>query len=168
MRKLILCFVAAVVAAPAFAQENPMLTKFFSHWKTSKEFTLAIADQMPASDYTFKPNPEEMSYGELMAHIAGANAYFFSLMAGEKSPIGKPADFQKTTVMKMLNDSYDYCASILPKLTPEQLHKSYDTPDGNMVGVEIIMFALDHSTHHRGQAEVYLRVKNIKPADYRF
>ena len=43
------------------------------HWKTSGEFTVAVASAMPAENYNFRPNPEEMSFGELVAHIGGAN-----------------------------------------------------------------------------------------------
>jgi uncharacterized damage-inducible protein DinB len=167
MKKLLIAL-AILAASPIFAQENPLLAKLAAHWATSKQFTIAVADQMPAKDYSFKPNPAEMSFGEQMAHIATANAYFFSVLTGEKSPIGKPADYQKATVEKLLNDSFDYCAAMFPKLTDEQLHKTYETPDGKMTGIEVILFAMDHTAHHRGQTEVYLRVKNIKPTDYQF
>ena len=45
---------------------------------------LALAEQMPAADYSFKPNPAEMSFGEQMAHIAGSNSYFFATLSGQK------------------------------------------------------------------------------------
>lgn len=157
-----------LLVLPAVAGDNPMTSMLAKHWQTSKEFTIAVAEQMPAENYSFKPNPAQMSFGEQMAHIASANAFFFSIPGGAKSPIGKPADYEKATVIKMLNDSFDYCANLLPAFTPEQLHKTYDSPDGKMTGIEIILFALDHTTHHRGQTEVYLRVKNIKPTDYRY
>ena len=156
-----------VVAAPLLAQST-VKDALIKHWKTSGEFTIAVAEAMPADSYNFRPNPAEMSFGEQMAHIATANAYFFSVLTGEKSPIGKPADYQKATVEKLLNDSFDYCAAMFPKLTDEQLHKTYDTPDGKMTGIEVILFSMDHTAHHRGQTEVYLRVKNIKPTDYQF
>jgi uncharacterized damage-inducible protein DinB len=168
MKKFYLFACAALLAAPMFAEDNPLLSTLAAHWKTSKEFTLAVADQMPAESYNFKPNPEQMSFGEQMSHIAGANAYFFSLMTTGKPRMDKPANMEKATVMKTLADSFDYCAKILPTLTPEQLHKIYDTPDGKLSGFEIVLFSLEHTTHHRGQTEVYLRVKGIKPADYRF
>lgn len=158
----------ALGIAPLVAEDNPVMNKIASHWKTSKEFTIAVANQMPAENYSFKPNPEQMSFGEQMAHIAGANAYFYSLITGDKPPFDKPANFEKATVVKMLNDSFDYTSKILSQATPEQLHKSYKTPDGNMTGFEVILFSMDHTTHHRAQCEVYLRVKNIKPTDYRF
>jgi uncharacterized damage-inducible protein DinB len=158
----------ALAVAPLIAQENPLMNKLAAHWKTSKEFTIAVANQMPAENYSFKPNPEQMSFGEQMAHIAGANAYFYALLAGDKPPTEKPASFEKAAVLKMLNDSFDSTAKILSQVTHDQLQKTYKTPDGEMTGLEVILFSMDHTTHHRGQCEVYLRVKNIKPTDYRF
>jgi uncharacterized damage-inducible protein DinB len=42
-------------------------------------------------------------------------------------------------------------------------------PEGRQSTVrEQLWAAFTHTAHHRGQAEVYLRVKNIKPPGYRF
>ncbi len=60
--------------------------EFLKHWKVSKEFTLAVADRMPAGGYASRPNPEEMTFGELMAHIGDANWRNFALIAGETAP----------------------------------------------------------------------------------
>jgi len=35
-------------------------------------------------------------------------------------------------------------------------------------GLEVLLWAFTDTAHHRGQAEVYLRLKNIKPPGYRF
>jgi len=45
-----------VLAAPALAQSTvkDALTK---HWKTSAEFTIAVANTMPAESYNLRPNP---------------------------------------------------------------------------------------------------------------
>ena len=45
------------------------------HWKTSAEFTMAVARAMPGDTYNFRPVPQEMSFGQLMAHIGGINLY---------------------------------------------------------------------------------------------
>jgi uncharacterized damage-inducible protein DinB len=37
-----------------------------------------------------------------------------------------------------------------------------------MLGLEWIWSYFTHTAHHRGQAEVYMRVKNVKPPAYRF
>jgi uncharacterized damage-inducible protein DinB len=37
-----------------------------------------------------------------------------------------------------------------------------------MTGFEWLWSYFTHTAHHRGQAEVYLRVKGVKPPDYVF
>ena len=59
-------------AVPAFAQTG-VKGALAKHWKTSGEFTIAVASLMPGDSYGFRPNPEQMSFGQLMAHIAGVN-----------------------------------------------------------------------------------------------
>jgi len=64
------------VRATATRAELLPLDQFISEWKQSKVFTVAVADAMPPEFYDFKPNPEEMSFGQLMVHIASADHAF--------------------------------------------------------------------------------------------
>ena len=157
----------AALILPAMAQEGVNDT-LAQHWKTSKKYVLALAEQMPAGDYSFKPNPDEMSFGQQLAHIATANAYFLSTVSGQKDPISKPANYDKATVIKLLNDSYDFCISAVQNLDMERMHQSFDGEGGKMSGMEMLLLAIDHTAHHRGQIIVYLRAKGIKPTDYQF
>jgi len=101
-RSLTTLLLGAALVLPVFTQEAGMPPQLVDHWKTSKKYVLALAEQMPAADYSFKPNPAEMSFGEQMAHIAGSNSYFFATLSGLKDPLAKPANFEKATVIKML------------------------------------------------------------------
>ena len=158
----------AALVLPAMAQGGGVTSLLADHWKTSKKYVIALAEQMPPGDYAFKPNPAEMSFGEQMAHIAGSNAYFFATLSGQKDPIAKPANFDKPAVLKMLNDSFDFCIAALEGLEPTRLHETFDAEGGKMTGMELLLFAVDHTAHHRGQTIVYLRAKNIKPTEYQF
>ena len=62
------------------------MTEFVRDWQASKQFTLDVANAMPAEFYDFKPNPEEMTFGEQMIHIAGANVFRFNQITGIKPP----------------------------------------------------------------------------------
>src|SRR5260370_42518494 len=95
--------------------------EFAKHWKTARELTLAVADAMPAGNYDFKPNPEEMSFGEQIAHIAQANGSYCSRMSNGKSPIAKQQKYHKATGMKMVGNSFEYCSEIITPLTDDQL-----------------------------------------------
>jgi hypothetical protein len=53
MVRWLLSFVAgAALAAPALAHEG-VPQKLIDHWKTSKKYVLALAEQMPVGDYGF-------------------------------------------------------------------------------------------------------------------
>ena len=142
---------------------------FAKHWKISKDYALAVARAMPADAYAFKPNPAEMSFAEQLAHIAGSNGFFFSRISGKKAPFpGKLENMDKDSVIKRLTESFDWSIETIQALTPEQLAAVVKTPMGELSGAEALMLAMDHTTHHRGQCVVYLRVKNITPPDYKF
>src|SRR5215467_43790 len=67
--------------------ENDFKAVFVKHWQISKEFTLAVAEAMPAESYNFKPNPQEMSFGEMMFWLAKSNASELSQVSGGGSPV---------------------------------------------------------------------------------
>lgn len=159
-----------LIAAPLMAQEgvtqNRFGQDFLKHWTTARELTTAVAKAMPADGYDFKPNPEEMSFGEQMVHIAAANYSYCSRISGVKSPYAKPDKADQTTALRVLDESFNYCAQQV------EAAKDFDAmrgPEGKQVSVrEVMLGAFAHMAHHRGQAEVYLRVKGIKPPTYQF
>lgn len=152
------------------------MQEFVQDWKQSKQFTLEVAEAMPAEFYSFKPNAEEMSFGEQMSHIAVGNVFRFNQITGATTPfpidLSKPPVTDKASVIKMLEQSFDYVIMLLPEITPEQLKRTWHIPSWkgrtDPDGRAMIMNMLVHTAHHRAQCEVYLRVKGIKPPDYTF
>jgi uncharacterized damage-inducible protein DinB len=55
---------------------------------------------------------------------------------------------------------------VIPFLTEDQLSKVHNSPDGRLPGREVLLAMYIHVAHHRGQAEIYLRDKGIKPPSY--
>ena len=137
------------------------------HLTTSRDFTLKVADQMPEADYGFKLTPPQMSFAEQMVHLADDQAGLLAPFSSEKPKPSKPASMSKKDVIAFVRQSYDKSIAIVSKLTPEQITQSYQA-GGSMTGLELLMFVLDHSTHHRASAEMYLRAKGITPAEYEF
>ena len=166
MRTVILA--SALLATSATAADNGPKAIFAKHWQISRDFTLAVARAMPAEGYSFKPNPEEMSFGELMIHLADENLQDFSRAAKTK-PLPKPSSSDRQTAIQFLMDSFDKCARDFDSIPPEQLDQVlYQHKGSPVIGWEALWFAFTHTAHTRAQAEVYLRVKGIKPPDYDF
>ena len=173
----LLVFLTACAGAQS-AKVNSVLDvpEFVHDWQVSKEFTIEVAEAMPTDLYNFKPNPEEMTFGEQMIHVAGSNIYRFHEITGIEPPFPfdpeKAPGTDKATVLKLLAQSFDYVIDVLPKITPEQLHHTWHIPDWkgrpDPDGRAMIMNMFVHTAHHRAQCEVYLRAKGIKPPAYRF
>jgi uncharacterized damage-inducible protein DinB len=169
---------AAAAIAQTAAQVNSVLDmpEFVRDWQISKQFTIDVANAMPAEFYSFKPNPEEMTFGEQMIHIAGSNVFRFNQITGIKPPFpfdpAKPPASDKQNVLKLLDQSFDYVIDVLPKITPQQLQRTWhipswkgrNDPDGRAMIVNMFV----HTAHHRAQCDVYLRAKGTKPPDYTF
>jgi len=157
----------ALAGLPAFAQidTKAMLLK---HLKTSRDFTLKVADQMPDADYGFKLTPPQMSFAEQMAHIAQDQAQILAPFSNERPNPGKPASMSKKDVIAFVRQSFDNSIDKVSKLTAAQMAKTYNGDEGAMTGLETLMLLLDHTTHHRASAEMYLRAKGITPAEYQF
>lgn len=152
------------------------MNEFVQDWKISRQFTLEVARAMPAEFYSFKPNPDEMSFGEQIIHIAGANVFRFQQITGIEPPFvfnpEKPPATDKATATKLLEQSFDYVIRVLPGITQEQLKRNWHIPSWkgrpDPDGRAMILNMFVHTAHHRAQCEVYLRVKGIKPPDYTF
>ena len=102
-----------------------------------------------------------------MVHIASAN-YGFCAGLKDTDPPSRPSPSatEKDATVKLLSDSFDYCAGIIPNLTEEQLAKVHNSPDGRLPGRDVLLALYIHVAHHRGQAEIYLRDKGIRPPSY--
>ena len=163
---LFVCACVLLVSQPASAQMD-IRAIVVKHLTTSRDFTLKVADQMPEADYGFKLTPPQMSFAEQMVHLADDQAGLLAPFSTEKPKPSKPASMSKKDVMAFVRQSYDQSIALVSKLTPEQISRSYQF-GGSMTGLELLMFVLDHSTHHRASAEMYLRAKGIAPAEYQF
>jgi len=166
---------AFLVALPVMAAEGDFKATFAKHWRTSKNFTLAVAEAMPAESYDYKPNPEELSFGQLMVRIAAQNSDSCASATGTQVPPSIPSSdatppaTDKQTAIKFLTISFDKCAKDFDAMPPEQWNKEvYKFQGQPVLASEALWYTFTHTAHHRAQAEVYLRLKNIKPPAWRF
>lgn len=141
-------------------------TEYARHFGALSSLSIAVAQAMPADQYGFKPHPESMNFGELMAHIATTN-YQFCAGLKDAQPPSFPTPTDKDGVVKFLSDSFSYCTAIISNLSEDQLQKTHNSPDGRLPGREVLLAMYIHVAHHRGQAEIYLRDKGIRPPSYR-
>jgi uncharacterized damage-inducible protein DinB len=159
---LAMLFVGRQGSHAAIATDN----EYAKHFGALSKLSVAVAEAMPMDEYPFRPDPGSMTFGELMSHIAMTNYAFCAGLKDVAAP-QMPSPSDKAGIVKLLSDSFEYCSGVIDNMGEEQLGKAHDSPDGRMPGREVLLAMYVHVAHHRGQAEIYLRDKGIKPPSYR-
>jgi len=155
-----------VSALPACAQD--VKGAILKHLRVSKEFTLKVAEAMPAESYDFKLTPPQMSFGGQITHLSQGLDFFVSPFSGEKPGDAKPASNSKADVIAFVKVSFDKAIARVDSIKPSQLTTAFKTEEGSQTGLDLLLGMLDHTTHHRASAEMYLRAKGITPPQYDF
>ena len=133
-----------------------MKEKLLATLENSKGYTLKVAAAMPEGGYSFKPKGAGWNFEELLQHIAyGIGWWKDNYIMGKKTEWA-PAAVKggKAATKKELEQAYEQLAAAINGLSPT------DTV------VEGFHATLDHITHHRGQAVLYLRCQGIEPPEY--
>src|SRR4051812_15045000 len=100
-----------LVAASAHAQSgNPIAGALATEAKTNETNMTGAAEAMPAEKYSYKPTPEQNSFGQLIFHAADANYRLCAMMSGDKAPeAAVKADGAKQALIDQMKASFAYC-----------------------------------------------------------
>ena len=127
--------------------------------------TIAEATQ---AIFDFKPVDSVRTYGQIVAHTAGANYAICSAAKGEKSPNAEDA-FDKLTVKAEIVKAYDgsvaYCDAIYKSLTDRTAGETIDMPFGmgKAARAQALIMNSGHLNEHYGNLVTYMRIKGIVP-----
>ena len=132
---------------------------------------VASAELLPAEKYGCHPTPAQMTFGQLIVHIAQTNVALCSGISGMPAPptpdeLGKLADTDaKDALVVAVRRSFDYCTEALAKVNDSQLAEEV-TMFGRRTGLSraatMITIATDWADHHSTAAS-YLRLNGILP-----
>ena len=144
-------------------------------WERSKAYTIDYLNTMPANKYSFKAVDSIRSFSQQMLHLASANVFFMSLATDQKAP-SFPQDLEqrvsaqtKDSVMYYVTTSYDYAISAAKSSDITKWGEKKKLPFGGYeeTRYELIIKAIEHQAHHRGQTTIYIRLQGIRPPQER-
>ena len=72
---------------------NPVVGAARGEYERVRAYLLESTEQMPESDYAFKPTASVRSFGEVVAHVASTQFMFCAAAQSEKNP--RTADIEK-------------------------------------------------------------------------
>lgn len=152
------------------AAANPLSDALRSQWNSVKTYYLKSAEEMPDENYGFKPVQTVRSFGEIIAHVAGANYAICSAAKGEKPPHGED-DFvtsatTRDAIIKVARESVAYCDQAFDAATDATLSKIVANPFNpnrkQPLGA-VLVDNIGHVNEHYGNLVTYLRIKGLVP-----
>ncbi|HLB54783.1 MAG TPA: DinB family protein [Gemmatimonadales bacterium] len=125
------------------------------------------ADLMPAEKFGFKPTPEQLSFGEIIAHESQSNETLCAAIAGgaqTPSESAAGATAPKDQLVARLRKSFEYCGTVIDGIRESALGDSVPFFGGRKAtrARAVIALAQDWADHY-AQAAMYLRLNGILP-----
>lgn len=151
----------------AQTQQASQQAELLKDWTALKATMHAIAAEMPAEKYTFRPTEAQQTFGERTVHVASVNVGLLGLLGGTTPrPTIDPKATTKEAALKALDESFDYGVALLKQQTDETLRQLVASPPqfmGPSSRARLITFVASHACDIYGQMVVYLRLNGLVP-----
>ena len=166
---VLLLFAFPASAAAQGSAANPVSDAIRAGWNGAKRNLTRAAEAMPDNKFNFKPVDTVRSYGQIVAHVAGANYIFCAAARGEKAPYSEDhfekSATTKAAIVKALGDSIAYCDAAYKTLDDRNAGEMIAAPfgDGKDARASALMGNSGHLQEHYGNLVTYLRINGIVP-----
>ena len=160
-----------VLSTPVLSQEkakaaaSPGVDALRAIWEMQSAYVLRSAEQMPESNYAFKPVATVRTFGQLIAHVAGSQ---YSMCAGA---LGEPEraedEFEKSMGTKAqlvaaLRASSEYCRRAYAQSDAEAA-RAVTLYGESRTRMWALALNATHDGEHYGNIVTYLRIKGMVP-----
>jgi uncharacterized damage-inducible protein DinB len=174
MKPLVLSLTVLALTATAAAAQNPVSDGVRGSWNSVKRNIRESAQLMPEENYDFKPTPDVRSFGEILAHVAGASYEFCSAAKNEKTPFAEDAFAGKKTtkadIVTITNDAIAYCDAAYAALTDASAGDKVQAGFGStnqVARITRLLGQIAHDNEHYGNLVTYFRLKGLVPPSSR-
>ncbi|HEX6104237.1 MAG TPA: DinB family protein [Gemmatimonadales bacterium] len=156
------------LVATGLAQQpaSPVAAALRSRAERAGRNLVAAAEQMPADRYGFKPTAAQMSFGEVVAHVAAGSDALCSSIGGVAAPkrAEPAAGAAKDQLVSRLREAFRYCESALARVDDTML--SDEVPyfgAGQISRADAMFAAAEEWAGHYSQLAVYFRLNGLLP-----
>jgi uncharacterized damage-inducible protein DinB len=158
----------ALLAVPALAgaqQSAPVAAAFRDYASSAGKNLIAAAEAMPADKYTFKPTPAQMSFADIMVHLAQGNDYLCGVISGAKAPKRAPvaASASKDALLARLKETFAFCDQSLASLDDANLSHTTNKFGNDRSLAEIEIITVGDWADHYSQFANYMRINGLVP-----
>jgi len=148
-------------------------------FRTVRNNTILIAEDIPEKDYGYRPVPESRSVAETFLHILSLSGFDFLVHEEERLSSLEGFDFgaliaksqadekrprSKSEIVSLLRTGGDRWCQWVEELGEERLAEQVRMPDGvSKIRFEMLIGTKEHEMHHRAQLMVIERLLGIVP-----
>ena len=163
---LFVCFIhwSSMAQSSYFKQDYPNV------WQRATDYTLEVAEAMPAEKWAFKPTPESMTFHEQQVHLVLNLSFLSSRITAERPDFFKgkdPQTLSKQELSQVLKEAFAYVGRLIVQVNDQTLRESIEFGGEKMPKENLFYLMRDHASHHRGQTVLYLRMNGIEAPSYR-
>jgi len=165
-------FVLQSFSSEKKAETTDYVKNLLPVWEMQKMHTLEVLDAMPEDKFNYQPNDVSKTFASQMVHIGYDTDYFRKgMIEGNRIKYEEPdaSAMSKAEIRKLVSDAFDNYIAAISKLSEEDLAVELPFgPEKKLKRSQSILFAADHITNHRAKANLYLRMNDIEPPNYKF
>jgi len=170
MKNLRLSILVLGVCAGAYGQSRMLVDEAKFQFSTVRDNLLKMAEKMPAENYDFKPAEGIETFGQRMAHIAGANLRICNGVAGVDKPFPRVNRSSKDELITLVKQANATCDATFASLNDTTAMQKIDSklggpfpPEPTRTKLATMYNMVRHSNEMYGYMCVYLRLKGIVP-----
>lgn len=157
--------------APAFKDE------FRATWENMKNYTIQVAEAMPADKFSFKPTEEIRDFAGQLRHISFSIYYMPGVfIEGKELPFDPNYNDNaalvggsKAEIISLLKQRFDAIDKLVAGMSKKQLQETVILPffdNKEVTKEELLVWIKNHTGHHNSQSIIYLRMNGITPPAY--
>ena len=170
-RLAVLTVFAALAAAPAYAQSTPpgFRDEFLGQFDASARKLVALAREMPADRYAWRPMEGVASVAQAFMHIASYNYYYPAVALDVPPPNGVDYESfeetitEKARVVEVLERSMEHIRSVARRMDEAALAKPTRLYGRDVPQWAVLLQLITHMNEHLGQEIAYARMNHIVP-----
>lgn len=170
MRHAVIAAALLAVTASAQAQQkssgaNPATDGQTQLYNMVKGYILKAADQVPEDKYAYQPTKDVRTFGQLLGHIADAQATVCPSIKGEDKPYATVAEKLKTKaeIISALKATFATCDAVYSGVTDAGLAKSAKPFGMDMNVSGALTLNTSHNWEHYGNIVTYMRMLGMVP-----
>lgn len=165
-------FLATVLAPTLGLAQSPKTPVADAFKETETQFSkwlIAAAEAMPSDKYDFKPTPAQMTFGQVVLHVAKDNDLACPgigfMQAPERDQL-TPTD-DKDKLVQRLKDTFALCDQVFGKLDDSKLGDEVTGFNIKWTQVGLMSERTEDWADHYSQMAIYLRLNGKLPPSAR-